>query len=99
MFALTSSGRKRQAVLAGTVGAVDAAWGKQMARGSSHREDIGLGNKRTAPSDGSKPRDEAAAADKKSSKDQVSRALRSVYDDTLREDVPTEFRDLLNKLK
>ncbi len=29
----------------------------------------------------------------------VSRALRSVYDDTLREDVPDDFMDLLGKLK
>ena len=28
----------------------------------------------------------------------VSRALRSVYDDTLREDVPADFMDLLGKL-
>ena len=70
-----------------------------MARGHSHREDTGLGKKRTASSDGKKSRDEAMAAEKKSSNDQVSRALRSVYDDTLREDVPAEFKDLLNKLQ
>ena len=28
----------------------------------------------------------------------LGRALRSVYDDTLRENVPDEFRDLLGKL-
>ena len=28
----------------------------------------------------------------------VGRALRSVYDETLREDVPDEFKDLLGKL-
>ncbi|MEQ7873402.1 NepR family anti-sigma factor [Sphingomonas sp. ASV193] len=28
----------------------------------------------------------------------VGRALRSVYDDTLREDVPDDFMDLLKKL-
>lgn len=28
----------------------------------------------------------------------VGRALRSVYDETLREDVPDDFRDLLGKL-
>jgi hypothetical protein len=28
----------------------------------------------------------------------VGRALRSVYDETLREDVPTDFKDLLGKL-
>ncbi|MCM8557545.1 NepR family anti-sigma factor [Sphingomicrobium sediminis] len=30
--------------------------------------------------------------------EQVSRALKSVYDDTLREDIPAELRDLLGKL-
>ena len=28
----------------------------------------------------------------------IGRALRSVYDETLREDVPDDFRDLLGKL-
>jgi hypothetical protein len=28
----------------------------------------------------------------------IGRALRSVYDETLREDVPDEFKDLLGKL-
>lgn len=28
----------------------------------------------------------------------IGRALRSVYDETLREDVPNDFRDLLGKL-
>ncbi|WP_260482484.1 NepR family anti-sigma factor [Sphingomicrobium flavum] len=31
--------------------------------------------------------------------DSVGRALRSVYDDTLREDIPDEFKDLLGKLQ
>lgn len=29
----------------------------------------------------------------------IGRALRSVYDETLREDVPDDFRDLLGKLR
>ena len=29
---------------------------------------------------------------------EIGRALRSVYDQTLREDVPNDFRDLLGKL-
>jgi len=42
-----------------------------------------------------------AGADKKASKQRakdVGRALRSVYDETLREDVPDDFSDLLGKL-
>lgn len=71
-----------------------------MARGRSDREEFGLGKERSGSSDGKKP-DEMTnpAATKKPSNDQVGRALRSVYDDTLRETVPTEFEDLLKKLK
>lgn len=42
-----------------------------------------------------------AAGDKKGPKQrtaEVGRALRSVYDDTLRENVPDDFMDLLGKL-
>lgn len=35
----------------------------------------------------------------RSKNDNFGRALKSVYDDTLREDVPDEFKDLLGKLK
>ena len=69
-----------------------------MARGCSHREEIGLGKERTG-SQGKAAPDANPPAEKKSSNDQVSRALRSVYDDTLRENVPAEFEDLLKKLK
>lgn len=34
----------------------------------------------------------------KSTSGPIGRALRSVYDDTLREDVPADFLDLLGKL-
>ena len=40
----------------------------------------------------------ARAKKKSSSKDNLSRALRTVYDETLREDVPDDFLDLLGKL-
>ncbi|WP_343343638.1 NepR family anti-sigma factor [Sphingomicrobium sp. XHP0239] len=41
----------------------------------------------------------AKAEDKgKSGGDSVSRVLKTVYDDTLRESIPDEFRDLLSKL-
>lgn len=36
---------------------------------------------------------------KRSKDDHFGRALKTVYDDTLREDVPDEFKDLLGKLK
>ncbi|QIK79244.1 hypothetical protein G7077_10375 [Sphingomonas piscis] len=38
------------------------------------------------------------AKDRRKPPAEVSRALRSVYDDTLREDVPDDFMDLLGKL-
>ena len=42
--------------------------------------------------------DAQAKRRKKSTKDDYSRALRSVYDETLREDVPDDFLSLLGKL-
>jgi hypothetical protein len=36
--------------------------------------------------------------DSSGGKGNIGRALRSVYDETLREDVPDEFKDLLGKL-
>ena len=71
-----------------------------MARGRSDREEIGLAKESSGSSKGNKPDAKTSPASSgKSSNDQVSRALRSVYDDTLREDVPAEFEDLLKKLK
>ncbi|MFP5330123.1 MAG: NepR family anti-sigma factor [Alphaproteobacteria bacterium] len=35
---------------------------------------------------------------KKQRAPEIGRALRSVYDETLREEVPSDFRDLLSKL-
>ena len=52
------------------------------------------------PGKGSKARKDATG-DKKGKKQrtsEVGRALRSVYDDTLRENVPDDFLDLLGKL-
>lgn len=42
----------------------------------------------------------SSAGDKKNNRrsTEVGRALRSVYDDTLRESVPNDFMDLLGKL-
>ena len=45
--------------------------------------------------------DESKASDRNGRKQRsgdLGRALRSVYDDTLRESVPDEFKDLLGKL-
>lgn len=39
-----------------------------------------------------------AAPKKKRAHKELGRALRSVYDETLREDVPDDFLDLLGKL-
>lgn len=39
-----------------------------------------------------------AAPPKKRARGDVGRALRSVYDETLREEVPDDFLDLLGKL-
>jgi hypothetical protein len=44
---------------------------------------------------GSNPRDGKARKDRKGT---VGRALRTVYDDMLREEVPRDFLDLLRKL-
>lgn len=58
-----------------------------------------MGKERTGSSEGKKSDTETNSPAEGKSSDQVARALRSVYDDTLREDVPTEFEDLLKKLK
>ncbi|MBB3764335.1 NepR family anti-sigma factor [Sphingomicrobium lutaoense] len=50
--------------------------------------------RRATSSDGKKGTSKKAAQ----SPDPVGRALRSVYDDTLREEIPDEFKDLLGKL-
>ncbi|MBA2635193.1 MAG: hypothetical protein H0U83_00635 [Sphingomonas sp.] len=49
-----------------------------------------------------KKKSATTGTDKKSGKQRASdvgRALRSVYDETLREDVPGDFSDLLGKLR
>jgi hypothetical protein len=50
----------------------------------------GSGGRSRARADGKKPRQDRSGT--------VGRALRTVYDDTLREDVPKDFLDLLRKL-
>ena len=44
------------------------------------------------------PQESKNAAKPKRPGDSVGNALRSVYDETVREDIPDEFRDLLSKL-
>lgn len=49
--------------------------------------------------DGSKASSSRSSKDRKKDKaNVVGRALRTVYDETLREDIPDEFLDLLGKL-
>ena len=49
--------------------------------------------------DGDKPAASRSSKDRKKDKtNAVGRALRNVYDDTLREDIPDDFLDLLGKL-
>jgi len=67
-------------------------WGVERLSGSKNSEQRQAGTDRV-PAKGK-------ARDRKRGKttNAVSRALRSVYDDTLREDVPADFIDLLGKL-
>lgn len=72
-----------------------------MARDNPREGDMGLSG---SDKRGKDHADDAARnpspdkAKRKGSGDDVSRVLKTVYDDTLREDVPKELRDLLDKL-
>jgi hypothetical protein len=68
-----------------------ACWGVERLSGSKKGEQRKAGNDRVSAKDKTRKRPKAAST-------ALSRALRSVYDDTLREDVPTDFIDLLGKL-
>lgn len=67
-----------------------------------------MGDERLSGSDQAEPRENAngrddgkaskATKNKSSRPSDVGRALRSVYDDTLREDIPTDLKDLLGRL-
>ncbi len=55
----------------------------------------------TSKANGRRSQHGSRSADKKDRKERagtVGRALRTVYDDTLREEVPKDFLDLLRKL-
>jgi hypothetical protein len=63
--------------------------------------DKGLSGTSSSKASGSPGRSGSGPDKKKSRKDRsgtVGRALRTVYDDMLREDVPRDFLDLLRKL-
>jgi anti-sigma factor NepR-like protein len=55
----------------------------------------GTSNSKGLPASGTKSPDKKKRNDKRGS---VGRALRTVYDDMLREEVPKDFLDLLGKL-
>ena len=56
------------------------------------------GFERLSGSDKADPQQAKARHAPKKSAD-LSHALRSAYDDALREDIPADFRELLNKLR
>lgn len=68
-------------------------WGVERLSGSKKAEDRKAGNDRVPAKAGARD-----LKKRKTTGGAISRALRSVYDDTLREDVPADFLDLLGKL-
>jgi len=67
--------------------------GGERLSGSKKAGNRKAGSNRVPGKDGARDRKRA-----KASNGSISRALRSVYDDTLREDIPADFIDLLGKL-
>jgi hypothetical protein len=67
-------------------------WGVERLSGTKKAERSKAGNDRVPAKDSTRQRK------KKATSGSISRALRSVYDDTLREDIPADFIDLLGKL-
>jgi 3'-phosphoadenosine 5'-phosphosulfate sulfotransferase len=70
-------------------GAIQAFKGDVRLSGKYAGEAAEAGSERNPRSDKDRKRDKATV---------VGRALRTVYDETLREDVPDDFLDLLGKL-
>jgi len=68
-------------------------WGVERLSGSKKGENRRAGNVRVPAKGAARERKKGKATG-----GAISRALRSVYDDTLREDVPADFIDLLGKL-
>lgn len=70
-----------------------------MARDNPREGDASLsGTDKSVKTDKEKSSDEAKAKSRKGRDDSLGRALKSVYDETLREDIPDDLRDLLGKL-
>ena len=69
-------------------------WGVERLSGSNKAEKRKAGNDRVPAKDETRKRKRGKATRTAS----IGRALRSVYDDTLREEVPADFLDLLGKL-
>ena len=66
-----------------------------MRKGDKRLSGQGDGNGTRSTGKGANPAKKRKSTDKSGS---VGRALRSVYDDMLREEVPSDFMDLLGKL-
>ncbi len=73
--------------------------GDERLSGRQQGESDGIGNDKGSSKAGktgkNAPRDKAGRRQRGS---ELGRALRSIYDDTLRENVPDDFLDLLGKL-
>ena len=65
-------------------------------RQQGESDKIGKGKSGQARTGTSAPRDKGVRKQRAS---ELGRALRSIYDDTLRESVPDDFMDLLGKLR
>ena len=74
---------------------------RQNDRGASGDERLSANNKSDERPDGKRDDPSVAASGKRRRSPppaDIGKALKSVYDDTLREDVPDDFMDLLGKL-
>lgn len=70
---------------------------RQATRRREGIESLGANNNDLRPSD-EKSKGHKSGKRNGPAADDVGRALRSAYDETLREEVPDDFRDLLGKL-
>lgn len=70
---------------------------RQATRRREGIESLGANNNDLRPSD-DKGKDQKTGKRRGPAADDVGRALKSAYDETLREEVPDDFRDLLGKL-
>lgn len=73
--------------------------GDERLSGKQHGESDSIGKRKSsdkAPTGKTAPREKGVRKQRAS---ELGRALRSIYDDTLRENVPDDFLDLLGKLR